>query len=1170
MRSFLYRLLLLFVLSGLPVLAQSDRAAVTGTVHDPSGAVVPEVAVTATNVDTGTQSKSATNELGLYSIRNLPIGSYKVSFCKTGFKTFERGGLVLLVSQVAEVDVTLQVGTTSEEVVVTASSPILQTQTSGISTNLTNDAVTDLPLTVDGGRSLSAFMFAYVPGVEGDDYSSHINGSLAMTKEAMIDGTSAVSQLGGYIGESSPPLEGVEQLEVTSSGIRADEGRSGGGVFRYNLKSGTNVFHGSAFGFLHNQVFNANTFENKYLEAVGIANDPSNADYYQSVYKRQPNSLSDWGGSFGGPILKDKTFFFVAFERYMSSNFGLGTPYSNVPTAPFLNGDFSALLDQTVVLGTDGAGNTIYQGAIFDPATGNVFPGNLIPSDRFSTVSQKIVAIYKDQYAPSTVNATNNAMPASVNPWAHQTEFSVKLDHNLSDRHHINGSYIYSSNPRMLADQGGVWALGTSDGGPFANLYDHFVHAPSGRFSDSYTFSPNVVNVFNFTLNRFYNPSQAHSRSGNWSETLGLGSFGAGNFPQISFNGSSWTSWNPSYLGSWFNDFYAANTVIWGDNLTWVKGRHVWRFGTELRFMQFNSHGDSGVLHTTFDAAQTGAPQADYAPYVGYSFASFLLGEVNSASVSVPNNTYGRRKAFSLYASDDYKLTAKLTLSLDLRWDFNGRYHEKYGHWSNFNMDETNPVTGIRGTLEFAKDGSDSFERRQYYWNFAPHIGAAYQLTPKTVVRGSFAISYVPLNLNTWGAIPYSFNPGFVGVNQVLSTGTVTPAYNWDSPYPGTVSTPVKDPSYTQWGMVTIDPHALMPGNIQQWNIGVQREITSDTRLDLNFVQSHGYHLQSGYLGGNQPKPADYAALAKNGTVWNWVSDEASAAAAGVPYPYAGFQGSAWMAITPFPSVAATWGPLFYVGDPLGNTDYQALQASITKRARNGLSMMASYTLSSTHGDTDTGFEELWWTGNLQNVYDLNSERDTIASFDQKHIVKGYVMYELPFGRNKRFFSARNAFINHLLGGWTISAGFRYASGMPMSIHSSNYYPGFNTVYANIVSGCKLRESFGGNIGNYYFNPDCFTNPDANSGELGTAGNYLASLRGLGYAKEDVGIIKKFSFGPDGRFKLSVRGEFFNVFNRHSFSGPVTNMSDDNFGRITDFGGSPDARSGQIGARFTF
>jgi hypothetical protein len=1150
--------------AAIPLAAQSDRASITGTVADQTGAVVAGAEVTVSNVDTHVQWKTKSNEVGLYTVVNLPIGSYKISFSKSGFKTFERDGLTLLISEVAQVNAKLQVGAASEAVLVTANSPILQTQTSGISTNLTNDAVSDLPLTVEGGRRLSAFMFQYVPGVEGDDYASHINGSLAMTKEAMIDGTSAVSQLGGYISESSPPLEGIEQLEVTSSGIRGDEGRSGGGVFRYNMKSGTDVFHGSVFGFLHHQAFNANTFENKYNLATST--DPNAA----TLYARQPNSLSDWGGSFGGPILKDKTFFFVAFEKYMFSNFGLGTPSGNVPTTAFLNGDFSALLNTSVVLGKDGAGNTIYQGSIFDPQTGNVFSGNIIPTSRFSTVSQKIVQIYKNQYAPSTSLAQNNAMPLTVNPWAHQTEFSVKIDHNISDRHHLNGSYIYSANPRMLADQGGIWAPGTSDGGPFANFYDHFVHAPSGRVSDTYTFSSNLVNVFNFTLNRFYNPSQAVSRKGHWSTALGLGDFGTGNFPQINFTGSNWTAWNPTGLGSGFNDFYAANTLIWGDNLSWVKGRHSWKFGTELRFMQFNSHGDSGVLNVTFDPAQTGQPQASYATSVGFGFASFLLGQVNSASLSVPKSTYGRRKALSLYASDDFKVNAKLTLSLDLRWDFNSRYHEKNGAWSNFDVNAINPVTGLRGTLEFAKNGSDSFEKDQYYLNFAPHLGAAYQLTPKTVLRGSFALYYVPLNLNTWGAIPYGFNPGFVGSNQVLATGQMQGPWNWDKPYPGVTATPVKDPNYTQWGMVSIDPHALLPGNTQQWNIGFQRELAADTRLDVNFIQSYGYHLQSGYTGGNQPKPADYAPLAANGTQWNWVSDAASAAAAGVPYPYAGFQGFAWMAITPFPSVATTYGPLFYVGNPTGNSDYRALQVSVTKRAHNGFSTMASYTLSAAHGDTDTGFEELWWTGNLQNVYNLNSERHDIASFDQTHIVKGYVMYELPFGRNKRFLSGSNSFVDRLVGGWTLSAGFHYASGTPLSIHSSNYYPGFNTVYSNVVAGCKLRRSFGGNIGNYYFNPNCFTNPDASTGALGNSGNYLASLRDLGTANEDLGVIKKISFGPDGRFRLSFRGEFFNVFNRSRFGSPITNLSDSNFGKITgfDYGTSP--RIGQVGARFTF
>lgn len=1153
--------------------AQSDRASVTGTVKDSTGAAIAGVQVTATNTSTNATASTVTNELGIYRVLNLPIGPYTVTFSKDSFKTYNRSGLVLGVAEIAEINAVLQVGAATETVTVSDEAPVLQTSTAALTTNLTNSVVTDMPLNVSGGRTLSSFMFAYVPGVEGSDYSSHINGSIAFTKEVMIDGTSAVSQIGGYLSESQPPMEAVQEFQVETAGIRADEGRSGGGVFRYEMKSGTNQFHGSLFGFLHNQAMEANSWWNKHQLVTNLASDPTKASYYHQLYDLPTDNMSQWGGSFGGPVLKDKLFFFGAFERYMYSNFGLGSLSSVVPNSSFLSGDLSSLLDTSVSYGKDGAGNTIYKGAIFDPATGNVFVGNKIPTARFSNVSQKIVSLYQQYYKPQTSNVgNNNSMPANNVPWQHITMGSVKIDYNLSEKDHFNGSFIYSSTPRILADQGGIWSPNATDGGPMANAYNHFVHAPSFRLAESHTFSPTMLNTARFTVNRFYNPSKAVSQSQKWDSQLGLGNFGAGNFPLISFDGSSYnTNYNMSPLGSQFNDFYAANTIIFNDDLSLVTGRHTLKFGAEFRAMQFNKHDDQDVLSVTFNGGQTGDPTATYASNVGHAFASFLLGATNKASVNTPNWLYGRRKALSLYVSDDVKVTDRLTLNLDLRWDYNYPYKEKNGHWSSFDTTRINSVTGTPGALSFLTSGSQSFEKRQYYYNFAPHVGAAYQLDSKTVVRGSFSVFYVPLNMNTWGAVPYGFDPGYVTSSQIQPTGQRISAWeNWDNSYSqyATVTGAVKNDNFTKWGMVAIDPRALLPGNTQQWTVGIQRDLGRDFRLDTSFIQSHSYHLQSGLLAGNQPKVADFQALAKNGTTWNWVSNEASAKAAGVPYPYAGFAGSAWMAITPFPSVAASYGPLFYVGTPLGNADYKALQVNITKRASHGLSFMGSYVLSATHGDTDTGFSELWGTGSIQNLYDLGHERNTISSFDQTHVVKGYVSYALPFGHGKALFSGVGRSVDSVINGWTVLGAYHYASGTPLSIHSQNYYPGFNSVYVNQVQGCSLRKNFH-QLGDYYFNPSCFKDPNGDVGELGTAGNFLPDLRGLGLATEDIGVNKSFSFGED-RVKVTLRGDAFNAFNRHSYAGPETSIANSNFGKIVSGGGTPGPRLLQVGARIVF
>ena len=1143
--------------------AQSDRASLTGTVRDASGAVIAGVQVTASNDGNSFQESAATNEIGVYSLRNLPVGEYTLACSKAGFENYRRSGVTLVIREVAEINIVLVVGTSTQTVTVTVDAPQLQARMSSVSTNLVNTAITELPLNVQGGRSLSDFMFAFVPGVEGKDYASHILGSLSQNKEVMIDGTSAVSQIGGYISESSPPMEAVQEFQVTTAGIRADEGRSGGGVFRYDMKSGSSAWHGSSFVYMHNEAFDARSWGDKYNEPLCLSTpgiDSAQIASCQRAFSKPADRLYSYGASVGGPIKKDKLFFYSAWERYTFSDTGIGGLSSTVPTKAFLNGDFSALLDKTVVLGTDSAGQTVYKGAIIDPQTSDAFPGNIVPPGSISTVSKKIVDLYKQSYQPLSLGLTNNnALPPPSNPATayDSNQFSVKLDYNLSHDHRLDGSIIYAYIPRLLSDQGGIWSAGSQDGGPLANAYDHNTTAPSVRARDSWTISDALLNVVSVTFNRFQNPSVARSQTGNWPAALGLGDFGAGNFPVIKFQGvngdqHSYVNGVPideTILGSQFNDSYAANTFIYDDNLSWVKGRHTYKFGAELRVQQFNSHGDYGVPTFVFDPAQTAG---SFDGNAGFGFASFLLGDLNQASVSEPNSTYGRRKSVSLYAQDDIRLTSKFTLNLDLRWDFNGRYHEKYGHWSNFNTAAVNPVSGLPGALEFAQVGNESFERKQYYHNFSGSVGGAYQVTPKTVARASFGVFYVPLNLNTWSGIPYGFNPSFVLNNQVLST------FNWDSGYPGKAIDIGKNPNFTRWGMVSVDPHSLELGNVQEWTVGVQREIGADLAVELNFIQNRGYHLQSGYVAANQPKLSDYTPLIRANQQWSIVSKP-------------GFTGFAWASVAPFPNVAMTFGPLFYVGSPDGNSDYRALQFTVKKRSRHGLSALASYSWSSSHGDTDSSFEDLYWSGPLQDVYNLEQERHTISSFDQTHVVKGFVLYDLPFGRGRAHVSSAGAVLSALTGGWTVSGGFHYNTGFPLRITANDLYlyPGINNVYSDIVPGCDISAHYNGQVGGTYFNPSCFSNPP--NGEFGNAPGYLSQLRAPGLATEDIGISKAFRFA-DERYLLSLRFQMFNALNRHGFAGPNTQIGSAKFGKVMpeDLNGVPGPRVGQFGARFTF
>ncbi len=1171
-----------------PIFAQSDRATILGTVNDASAAVLPGVEVRAANVSTNAVETTLTDAMGLYRFDNLPIGSYILSFSRAGFKTLDRSGVTLLISQVAEIDATLQVGGTSETIQVTSAAPILQSEDPTVSANLDSEAVSELPLNVQGSRNLSNFIFAYVPGAEGSDYSSHIDGGMAMTKEVLIDGTSAVSQLGGYISESQPPMEAVQEFEADTAGISDDAGRSGGGVFRYELKSGGNQMHGSLFGFLHSTDLDALSASNH----LAAYTDPANAD----AYLRKSDSLSDWGGSFGGPVVKNKLFYFVAFERYMQSMWSLGANSRTVPTDAMMglnaNGSAAAYADLSPMLSPgvpvltyggapalDSCGNPIYKGAIVDPATavdgafGCVFVNNQIPTTRISNVTSQILQLFHQYYQPESSLTANDAGPAyNPDPWFHNTQTSAKMDYNLSEKQHIAGSFYWDDYPRINADQGGAWSPTAPDGGPLANSYWHNTTAPGARLSDAITLSPNLLNTVYATFNRFRNPSIAVSQAGKWDSKLGLLN-GAGNFPLMYFDSGMYfgganyqNGWNFSPIGSQYNDYYAGNTFIYSDELVWNRGRHNMKFGVEFRAMQFNYHTDDGTFTggypIIFDPTQTASAWYDFNAYdqIGNAFASFLLGDVYNAENNNPDNEYGRRKAFSWYASDDIRVNPRLTLNVSLRWDFNNPYKEKYGHWSNFVLNVQDPVTGLMGEYQYLTSGSQSWEKRQDYYNYSPHIGVAYKVTPKTVARANFGVFFTPLKMNTWGGVPYQ-QAGDVGYHPVTQEHN----FNWDSGYNPT-SVEEKTPDWTQSDVISVDPRSLTPGNVQEYSVGVQRELDAATKLDVNWIQSHSYHLQSGIFQTNQPTFSNYQNFVVNGSLPSSYNGYYNGCDAASSCP-------GWEGLTPYPQAEAGYGPMLSVGVPYGNADYKSIQFSVTRRTARGLSLMGSYNWSRAHGDVDSDFQELWGTGSLQNIYDLKDEAKDISDFDQTHIVKGYVIYDLPFGRGKMLMGGDSALADAFVGGWALDGDFHYNTGTPISVHSTNYYDGFGSVYVNLVSGCKLttgtRKLF-----QPFLDTSCFQNPNpgARGGaapQLGNGGNFMSQVRNPGLATEDLGLHKSLALGPEGRYNFTFRLEFFNIFNRDALGGPDTNMADGTFGQIINYGGIG-GRVGQFGARLTF
>ena len=1175
---FLFGFLALLFLA-VPSRAQTDRATLTGAVTDSSGAVIPDASVTAINLDTRVQTPTTTNPGGIFRILNLTVGRYSVSFKKQGFENVERTGITLTISQVAEINVTMNVGKVTQAIEVRGQAPILESSTADVGSTMSLEAYRALPLSISGGRDIMAFAFAATPSVEGNSWTSYIAGTQAFSNEVLIDGTLAQESETGQELESEPPMEAVEEFRVDTGGMGGAAGMyTEGGTFMFTLKSGTNQFHGSAVYFNQNEAFNANSWMNDYSAAA----NPSEA----ALFKKPRNRQNDYSFSAGGPIIKNKTFVFGAWEQNRMANYTAGAFNTTVPTADFLQGNFSALLDTSKQLGTDAGGNPIYKGAIIDPTTHLVFPNNTIPQGRFSKVAQDIIPLFQQYYKPLGPGLINNDGLTQVNnPWFHQSQLSLKVDHNFSATNRLASSFIWTQRPRILDDQGGIWDASdpSGTGGPLSHARFQKVSDRKFRLSESHNFSSNLLNVASFTYERFRNPSTATAASGNWPSKLGFGDTGAGNFPQISF-GSAVNGYSESEIGNSDLGWLVDNNYIGDDTLTWIKGRHTVTFGGEVRGFEINSHGANGTLGFNFSNNQTGAPTASYNTQVGFAFASFLLGDVASAGEGTPFDLYGRRKSLSVFANDSFRVSNRLTVNYGLNWNQTYPFHEKYGHWADYSNTAINPTYGIPGEVVYLNNGSQTFEGSTRWSNFAPHLGLAYKISNRIVARAAYSLFDIPMGTDYWNGVPYGFAPGYYPSNQVPATSNFAPAFNWDTGYPGKNVSGTLDPNFLQWTMVTVSPQTLEVGITNQWNGGVEIQLTNNTRLSLNYLGTRGTHLHDGSLQQNEGPPSAYTSFLQGGAYpganeWAWIWDSASAAAAGVKLPYPGYSGYAFAALAPFPVIADNWDYIYYVASPLGRSQYDALQTEITHRASSGLTMDMSYTLASQRatflnngGETGSNFEETWaGSSTLQNLYDLSWAANDINRYNQS-IVKGYVLYVLPFGKGRHFLSNHNRWVDGAVSGWTLGTLLYYSTGTPLSVYDTSYYPGVSSaIYPNVASGADLSRHFVGtkfnpsnfgDPGNSYINPAGFSAPAF--GNFGNSGPYVAGLNGFGSANENISVYKDFKIKE--RMKLQIRAEFYNLFNRHYFNNPSTTVGGAYFGDVTSVGGSP--RNGQLGARF--
>ncbi len=1192
MPSRILRILLPTCLSAAALLAQSDRGTITGTVADPAGAFVPAARVVAVNPETGIAFRSQTTGTGSYTIPYVPAGVYDLTVEAAGFSKLEQKGIRVRVADTARVDVVLQVGATTESVTVTADAPLLSTESAAQSTTIGRDQLNQLPVNfaIGAGAVRNPLSFLQLtPGASIMGWNTvKINGAPTGTFKIIFEGQDSTSALDARVSdESQPSVEAIEEFTLQVSNYAAEFGQVGGGLFNFTSRSGTNDFHGTVYDYFAHEALNA-----------GMPfTDNGSGGLVRARVRRH-----DMGANIGGPVIlpkiyngRQKTFFFFNYEMFRDIQRKFDG-YATVPTDAYRGGDFSAALTGRN-LGTDGLGRPILENVIYDPRSNRTvdgriyrdpFAGNVIPKSAMDPVALKVQELFP--------KATGSGL---VNNYEKRYQYrkiqdipSIKIDHNFADNSRLSAYY---SRQRTDKDNGHD---GLPD--PISARRDQMIRSHTIRLNYDRSLSPTLLMHLGVGYQRYFNPDSSPEGNMNYdiAGQAGLkGGFGPG-YPRITGLGSSWGGMADN--GPTNRTYYIQDKGTGVASATYIRGDHSYKAGGEWRLDTFTNRGTGGVPGSyTFSSAQSGLPALQGVALpgggVGFPYASFLLGMVNSASVSNPSDPQFRRKSLGFFVQDTWKVTRKLTLDYGLRYDWQPAPWELHDRIAMFSPTVPNPSAGglLGGTL-YAGSGPGRCNcdiTKTYPYALGPRVGVAYQIDPKTVFRAGLAVSYGQATQFNYIGGGQSLGMGF----NSLSFGT--PAYgeaavNLQNGLVYNVSdllaasyNPGIRPSTGQTNSPpsNVDRNAGRPPRIANWNIGFQREITKDLSVEAAYVGNRGVWFKANSLVDYNAIPEDR--LRANGLDIHNAADQKlltsrmdspAVIARGFKAPYTGFPMSATLAqaLRPYPQ----FGGLGTLWAPLGNNWYDSLQVKATKRTSNGLSFTVAYTWSKTL-TTVEGHD-----GAAVPMNDIFNRRNqkTYSSLDQPHVLVAGFSYELPK-------VGANPWVNRVVNGWTIGGILRYGSGYPIRIPGANN--GLSSLlmrgtFANRVSGQPLylkdlnSHSIDPNK-EFVLNPKAWSDPA--QGDWGYSAVYYNDYRTQRRPNEQLSLGRVFRISE--KMQASIRAEFFNVFNRTYMVDPdsgnfqatptidsKTGKVASGFGRINTGSFNTDfvPRSGQVVARFVF
>jgi len=1142
---------LLVVLSlwvGIPVMAQSGRGTLTGIVKDSAGSVVSGASLNLREVNTGSGYVGTSSSEGLFTFPELQPGTYTLEVNAAGFASFKQVGIVVQVASTSTVTAQLKVGSAQASVTVTSDASHLQSESSDVGFSMSPEVLESLPLPF-GGEIRNPLQFASLsPGFAGtmtNNPSSPPAGAFKLSGgqqgggDILLDGATTELASANMQVTYGFSVEAVSEFKVMTNTFDAQFGSASGGVVNLSSKPGTNNFHGSAYDLLKNRVLDANSWLNNYQNAV----------FGPDTTTKPLDTQNDFGASVGGPVRipwlyngKDKTFFFFNYEGFRQVNGGKSV--QSAPTQAMLGGDFSALLDPVTVNGQSFQAHILYD---YSTCTGanqgkpcQAYPGNKItqaPDPVFVNASKVMpVATGTSPYYNIDVSSTNHQQ---ADMW------SIRGDENINARNKISGSYFTGNMPYVSTSSlGSLYTGGNTQGNKYVRLgYDFFI-------------SPTMLNHFNagFTRRHRVEGSGQGGYGGDWASKFGLKGVGDQVFPRFSYNypGSGINS--PSDGASTFVD----NVFQYDDAVSWQKGRHTFHFGGEFRAAQFNLNiltGSAGQFN--FDSGPTSTPADTNS---GFGYASFYLGAASNAYISIPQNNGWRAKYFAVFAADDWKVNSKLTVNLGLRYDIPIPVKEAQNRMSFVDPTLANPgAGGLPGAYVFEGSGTGrlggSSPQSIFKKAFGPRVGFAYSIDPNTIIRAGYGIYFSTQRV---GGFAENDSQGFFSSYTYPTPASVqTPVVvlSQISAYPGN-QPPFIDPTVMneQGNALFIMSKVNRPGTIQNWTLDVQRQLPFQTIVDVAYVGAHGDHLQAFLHDPNQGDPADMSRGAcLQVSISAQAGNPACAGQSEVATPYDGFTGTVAQALRPFPQYGTVSVDSATMSDPFGDYTFNALQVQVTKRTSAGLTVLANYSWSKnlTNADSEYPTEAAWennGTSGALNTYNLKVEKGLSQLDIPQRVVLAWT-YDLPFGKGRKF-ANQGGVVNALVGGWKIAAVQKYQSGTPLSVTSPGWTSGIfaggqgatgSSSRPNVVSG----QSFNALHGKYVWGESRLLNQAAFSPApnftFGDAPRALG-VRELFNTSEDFNVAKTFPMFTE-RVQTEFRVEFFDVFNRHRFTGFDTTVT---------------------------